>query len=900
MRPFSTIQGYTVREKKSPPIRYFGTVSRSIHQNRKMKYFLFVLYLLMFNYLHGQFKDDFSDGDLTVNPPWQGDLPHFKTSTSTAIPAQIKPGLQLDASEAGNSQIFTAITISEEVEWRFWIKLSFNTSSNNYARVILISDSFPVALDQSSYFLQFGGIDDSLYLFREKDGLSELLMTGKSLFTGNGTNDFFVKVIYKDHSWSVYSDQSGGGIYYDEGLVPDTMAIEEGYFGLSINYTGSNITKFYFDELEIMKFEKDTIPPRVSEIAVTGQSDLELVFSEAVDTNSATNPANYSLSGSNTVPDSIYTKPGHASRITLRFANPFVSGGNFSLKITAVGDLSGNLLNDTVVGFSYYEPLPYDIVVCEIMADPSPSVGLPEAEYLELLNTSQYEIDLSGWNLWIGSSQKALTGRIAPGEYIIICHENMGHWLTQYGQLLTFGSFSLSNSGQSLKITDKYDRIVCFLKYDDSWYGEPEKKDGGWSLEQIDPMNPCLGKENWAASVSLTGGTPGEENSTNAVNILTPEAIHCCVLNSKMLEVFFNNKMDSLSMLNADNYSVDKGVGSPAEVYPVRPAFQSTVLEFDQGLENGVEYVLEVKDVSNCKRNGANDASLHFGLPVKAEKYDLVINEILFNPIGDGVDYVEIYNRSGAYIELENVFLESIRNNPPALPDTTSIKITSSCLLIHPDQYLVLTPDADKVCNQYHCRSSSSFVEMSSFPSFANEEGIVILRSSGGETIDIMEYSDDMHFAMLVSSEGVSLEKTHYELPGRDANNWQSASSGSGYGTPGYENSQFTEIGTNNPEISVHPEVITPDGDGRGDVAIVSWSFKEGGWAGNLTVHNSAGQPVRVLTNNVTLGTSGHVTWNGTDDRGALMPSGVFIILMNMYHPSGTTKRLAVSCGLVR
>ena len=41
----------------------------------------------------------------------------------------------------------------------------------------------------------------------------------------------------------------------------------------------------------------------------------------------------------------------------------------------------------------------YDIVIDEIMADPSPQVGLPSNEWIELNNTTTFPINLQGWKI---------------------------------------------------------------------------------------------------------------------------------------------------------------------------------------------------------------------------------------------------------------------------------------------------------------------------------------------------------------------------------------------------------------------------------------------------------------------------------------------------------------------
>src|SRR5687768_13961566 len=70
-----------------------------------------------------------------------------------------------------------------------------------------------------------------------------------------------------------------------------------------------------------------------------------------------------------------------------------------------------------------YTPHRHDILINEIMADPSPQVSLPNAEFIELKNTSGKDIDLTGWKLSTSTSSSGAfpTFLLKTDSFLIIC-----------------------------------------------------------------------------------------------------------------------------------------------------------------------------------------------------------------------------------------------------------------------------------------------------------------------------------------------------------------------------------------------------------------------------------------------------------------------------------------------
>ncbi len=822
--------------------------------------------------------DDFSDGDFMLNPPWEGDFSKFKVNTSLQ--------LQLNDMDAGQACLFTQIHILEEEEWRFWVKQSFSPSANNFSRLYLMAESGCSMEYPDGIFLQLGegGSDDAIRLVNQSGGDTNHLISG----TAGAVSSSFscrIRITYAANAWKMYVDYSGAENYISEGecLFPITPGLS--YLGPVCNYTSSNSTKFYFDDFYAGQIQHDTIPPKAIRALVPEPDQLMLLFSENLEKESSELAENYFLDNGIGHPVGAHQDSLNPAVVYLHLQDALPYGILHEINIQGIADLAGNNILPSSLHFAYYKPARYDIVVNEIMADPTPAVLLPEYEYIELMNRTPLPVDLTDWTISLGTAEKVITdAHIDPYGYLILGKEEAEEKFTSYGLFYGFESFSLLNSGQDIILSNEKGEPVSGVSYSDSWYQNDEKAEGGWSLEQINPDNPCPGEKNWMASENNTGGTPGRQNSVyDNLNIPVGIAGICC-LDSMQIRITFNQAM-GMEMVSAQNlFSISHGLGAPEATMPDDPFLNSFILYPQSPLSRGVIYTLSyTSSFINCIGDSVMKyATNSFGLPEVPVLNDLAINEVLFNPFPGGGDFVEVYNRSEKVLDLANFRLISIHDNSPGPPDTTVISIHKACKQLLPGEYALLCSDFAKIDPYYHCPDQKCIIEMETFPSYSNESGIVGILDEQMNEIDLFSYHEDMHFPMLNSVEGVSLERIHYDRPASHSTNWHSASQAAGFASPGYKNSQFADDGTEVEVISISPPIFSPGNDGINDQVNISYKLENPGSLATILIFNTSGQIVRRLVNNELLGTSGSYSWDGINDSGQKSNAGIYIILVEL------------------
>lgn len=268
----------------------------------------------------------------------------------------------------------------------------------------------------------------------------------------------------------------------------------------------------------------------------------------------------------------------------------------------------------------------------------------------------------------------------------------------------------------------------------------------------------------------------------------------------------------------------------------------------------------------------------------KAESSDIVLNEILFNPVADGSDYVEIINVSDKLLSLKNLYMAS-RDKHSEL--TQIYPLAEVDLPFEPNKYLVLTKDTNGVFPWFDIQCFECFYQMEKFPSFNNDEDVVVLLNENMEIIDEFYYNEDMHSPFLFDVEGVSLERISVDAATNADGNWASASSLAGYGTPGYENSQTNVKNIMRPEITFEPEAFSPNNDGFNDEYKIKFKMNKQGFIASAKIFDASGSFIMNLAKNETLSTKGEIQWNGEDETGQKLPLGVYVVVLEMFHPDG-------------
>lgn len=759
----------------------------------------------------------------------------------------------------------------------------------------LSADNNDLNLVQNGYYLQFGEANatDAIRLFKLENGISTLLCSGMD---GQIANSFTVGikvVLTSSNVWELYADLSGGMNYGLQGSFTDLNVLTGTTFGYLCTYTASNATKFYLDDVYIGSPVLDVQPPQLLQATAISSGQIDALFNEALSASSATELANYAIIPFNSFV-SVQQDALNPALVHLNTTFPLVNGNTYTLSTANLSDLSGNISANQMVNFNYLvsdTAIKGDVIISEFFPDPSPVIGLPEVEYVEIFNHSSKVFHLLDWTISDGSSNGTIGDYwLLPGSYLVLtANANIGMF-TNVAGVISFPS--LNNAGDQLILSNQLGTQLDQFNYTDDWYQDNSKKDGGYSLERILLDDPCSNYDNWKASNDLTGGTPGTINSvfSAAPDQSKPSFSSLIALNPNFLEVTFTEGMDSSSLSNAfilttPNLSIQQTYVQGVNDNPNGPP--QLIIQFNENFTASTPYEIQIGPVSDCWQN---DTTLYgqFILPEQAVAGDIVVNEILANPINGGQDFIELYNRSSKVIDLKdwqfaNFYIDTIAN----------MKTIPFHFILEPMSYVAISEDTNFLLLNYPSTIPGRLIEMD-MPSYNIDSGTVYLLKDG-EQIDRVSYHSDWHFSLLDNTDGVSLERLLPDALSNQATNWHSAAESIGFATPGRINSQF-QFGETTESISLQNDVFSPDLDGFEDVLMVNYSFSTPGLLGKARVFDDIGREVKTIFSNELLATSGFFSWDGIMNEQVKAPIGVYILLVEVFSTDGSvilTKKIA-------
>jgi hypothetical protein len=536
-------------------------------------------------------------------------------------------------------------------------------------------------------------------------------------------------------------------------------------------------------------------------------------------------------------------------------------------------------------------PEPYAIIIHEILADPTPSRGLPNAEFIELRNRSGRDLDLRGIQLSNGST----TGRVSStfllkaDSVVILCSSGSAAAFALYGRTLVLSPFpSLDNDGDTLVLLASSGSVVHAVAWEKSWYGNDVKQDGGWSLEMIDPELPCAGKMNWAASLAGTGGTPGKKNSVERTltDTVAPWVSYAYMPDSVTLRIRFSEPLASTPRIDLVGYLVPS-------VSLLPPLFNEASALLNRPMPKAAVVMAEVNGITDCRGNKKTD-SIRVGRSAVDARGKLVINEVLFDPPPGGADYVELYNRSDEVVDLGALFLAN-RNSSGNMSSLSRPSVSPYPLL--PEGYVALSSDTGWL-KQYYQPGTIILMQMP-LPSFPDGEGNVIVTDLGGNVVDELVYSSKWHQALVSNPRGVALERLMWNKPTQDPQNWYSAASTVRFGTPGLRNSQSPgKWGLEAKVMTLSSPLISPNLDGRDDVLMIRYALPGPGWMANITVFDTHGVKRKTIANNALCGSSGFFRWEGMAENNTALPTGNYIIFGEFFSLNGERLREKLVMGI--
>lgn len=262
---------------------------------------------------------------------------------------------------------------------------------------------------------------------------------------------------------------------------------------------------------------------------------------------------------------------------------------------------------------------------------------------------------------------------------------------------------------------------------------------------------------------------------------------------------------------------------------------------------------------------------------------DIIINELLPEPFVDGSEYIELYNRSEQELSLKDVCI-STRKSDGSL--NTRYPLEAYPQTLQAGDYLLLTKSIEGVENFYSLPASLNWLECK-LPVLSNTGSTVVLYREEGEIIiDEVSYSPKWHAPTVKNKKGVALERKDPDKDSQNVDNWTSAASSAGFGTPGLENSQYLNGETETDSEEIDDPIYQPTGTFQ-----IPYRLNQSGYMARGWIFDLSGRKVALIADNTSLGTQGYLEWNGKGRDGSPVNTGIYIIYLELWHPGGNVIR---------
>ncbi len=861
---------------------------------------LLLIFSLLVTTGKAQLSDNFSDGNFTSNPQWQGDSSNFIVNSNGE--------LQLNAPASGASCLAVPLVLSysDTLEWRLKAHLDFAPSSANYCRIYLLADTNNPQSSVNAYFLQLGESlsNDAIELCRQAGTVITTICRGQDAQIASAFEIQIRVLRFPNGDWQIFTDENLTENYSQIASGFDTGTPNANYFFFNCNYTSGNLQRFYFDDIYAGSFIPDRFLPSCTSVEIPSDSTIVLSFSEKLQRASVATLTNYNIITIGN-PSQLTIDSVNDYTITLYFNQQLLTGIEYDLKLISLIDDAGNSMNDTTIKILYY-PIgsgrANDIVISEVYFEMSSISPLPNAEFVELYNRSDSAIDLSGWTISDGSSDAVFPKLLfKPKEYLVVYDLQNDQLFSAFSNRIGVAGFpGLNNdSGDTLTLFDEQNFAIESVGFNDDSYHDSNKKNGGWTVERVDINFTCPDEANWKASENTFHGTPGNENSVAGIHTddTAPWVSNVFVVDSTHLQIDFSEAVFS-TIIPSDFNSIDvrEVVNDCISVNVISP--KSVLLGFANVFGDVISHLKILDTLSDCSSNRIDiSAEYKFGKPEKAEVGEVVINELLFDPFEGGEDFVELYNCSSKIIDLNNWTIQEAD-----YVDENSIKdetlLSNNHRIIFPGEYLAFTRSPKSVMNNYICPDPKAIIQLDDLPDYNSDEGRVVLRDNFGNRMDGFQYSDKLHFYLLNSPNGVSLERLNGYSGDLENVQWQSAASTAGFATPAYLNSHRVGLNenSNSGNIEVANEVFSPDNNGYEDLLAINYHFDEPSAILSLAIFTKDGFPVKDLLVNQTISNEGQIFWDGFTDKGKLALPGRYLVWAKSFSLASGAKVFRSSC----